>query len=165
VEEVKRVLAICGIESSCAEFAHSAATVARLMGSELVLLTVIYNPFGLKGLSLPRPSLQKDYERLLEKIKNDMQEIVRTESLLQNIFVKEIIREGKPVDEILTVIREENVGLMFLPAHQQTWLESILAGGYNKTLLRKMPCSILFLKKEPKAIEEEEEEAEEKEEE
>lgn len=29
---------------------------------------------------------------------------------------------------------------------------------FNKTLLRKMPCSVLFLKSEPRAVPEEEEE-------
>ncbi len=157
MQNIKRVLVICGIETSCSGLAHDAATLAAQMGAELFLVTIIYNPFGLKGLSLPMPSLEEDYRKLIEKIRKEMQEIIIREKH-QGVAIQEQIREGEPVHEILTAIRERNIDLLVLPAHQESWLEYFLFGGENKALFKKMPCSILFVKSEPKALPEEEEE-------
>jgi nucleotide-binding universal stress UspA family protein len=159
MNDVNRVLVVCEITSNCGEIAHHAALLARAMRAQLFLLTVIYNPFGVMGLSFPRPSLQEDYRKLLENIRSELRNIAGLESL-QGIAVQELIREGKPLNEIVTVVREKKIDLLVLPAQAQTWLEHALSGGTNKVLLRKMPCSILYVKSEPKAIAEQEEEGE-----
>lgn len=158
--ELKRMLAICDIESGCGEFVRSAAATASRMQTELLVLTVIYDPFGIKGLSFPRPSLSMDYRKLIEKIRSDLREIA-IDVRQQGVSIQTMIREGKPLKEILAVIRSEQIDLLVLPAHSETRLEHLLFGRKNKTLLRQMPCSILFLKREPEAVEEEEEEGEE----
>lgn len=160
METVRRVLVICGITGDCSDIVHYAAVAARNMRAELFILSVIYDPFGVKGMSLPRPSLQKDFDALVHNIRNNMQEIVNREKQ-RGIAIQAIIREGKPEKVITGLIREKYIDLLVLPAHRQTRLEHILSGGYNKTLLRKMPCSVLFFKSEPKAVEEEEEQEEE----
>ncbi len=160
MKDIKRILAICGTVSDCGETVHYAATLARDTRAELVVLTVVYNPFGVKGLSLPRPSLEKDYQQLLRKIKSDMQVIINRETQ-QGIAIEHMVREGKPVNDILEVIREKEIDLMVLPAHEEARLEHFLFGGKNKELLRKIPCSILFIKSEPIAVEDEEEKEEE----
>lgn len=157
---ISRILVICSIMGDCTEIARYAAALARSMRAELFILTVIYNPFGLKGLSLPRPSLEKDFRALLEKIRDDVQTIMNRERQ-RGISIQDTIREGKPEKVIQDFVREKQIDLIVLPAHRQTRLEHFLFGGYNKTLLREMPCSVLFFKKEPSAIEEEEEEQEE----
>lgn len=162
MKNVKKVLVPCGTVTSCSELVDYAATLCRDITAELFILTIIYDPFGVKGLSFPRPSLEDDYRKLREKTRNDLREIVNREKR-QGLAVQGLIREGKPVNEILTVIREREIDLLVLPAHKQSRLESVLSGGDNKTLLRKMPCSVLFIKSEPEAVEEEEEEGEEKE--
>lgn len=90
MQDIKRVLVICGVETSCSGLAHYAATLARQMGAELFLVTIIYNPFGLKGLSLPRPSLEEDYRKLIEKVRNDLQEIVSREKQ-QGVVRKSVV--------------------------------------------------------------------------
>lgn len=160
VEQVKRILAVCGLTEDCPGIARYAASFAASMKAELFILTVIYNPFGVKGLSFPRPSLQEDLNALVNKIRSDVQAIIDREKR-QGIRIRHMIREGKPAKLIARFVAEKQVDLLVLPAHSKTGLEYLLTGGLNKTLLRKMPCSILFFKKEPLAIEEEEEQQEE----
>ncbi len=152
---IKRVLVVCSIMVDCTEIAHFAASLARGMGSELFMLTVIYNPFGVKGLSLPMPSLQKDFDALLEKINKDAQTIINREKL-QGIRVHHMVREGKPEKEVVAAVDEQQIDLLVLPAYHQTRLEYFLFSGFNKALLRRMPCSVLFYKREPIAVEEDE---------
>jgi nucleotide-binding universal stress UspA family protein len=159
MKDVKRILVICGMVSHCGDLVHYGATLARQARAELFVMNVIYNPFGIKGWNLPLPSLAEDYRKLLEKTRKDMHEIVSQE-IQQGIAVKELIREGKPTDEILKVVNEETIDLLVLPAHEETRMEHFLFGRHNEDLLRKMPCSILFVKTEPKPVVEEEEQGE-----
>jgi nucleotide-binding universal stress UspA family protein len=160
MEDIERVMVVCGITGDCSDIVHYAAAVARSRRAELIILTVIYNPFGVKGLSFPRPSLARDYQELVKKVRNDAQAIINREKQ-QGVPIRHMLVEGKPQNKITALIREKEIDLLVLPAYRQTRLEHLLFGGYNKILLRKMPCSVLFFKSEPSAIEEEEEEQEE----
>ncbi len=163
MKNVKKILVICRMVTHCGEVVHYGAILARQFKAEIIVMNVIHDPFGTKGWNLPLPSLAEDYRKLLEKTRQDMHEIVAQEKE-QGTAIRELVLEGKPVDEILRVIKEQNIDLMVLPAHEETRLEHFLFGRDNEELMRKMPCSILFVKSEPKpVIEEVRQEGEEKE--
>jgi nucleotide-binding universal stress UspA family protein len=162
MNEIRRIMVICDIVSDCGEIVRAAAGVARPVMAELYVLAVIYNPFGIIGLSFPRPSLWRDYQALIDKTRKDLEQLISLEKRT-GIAVYGLIREGKPPDEIAAAIREKHIDLLIVSAYTQTRLESLLAGRFNKTLLRNMPCSVLFLKKEPRSVPDEEEESNEEE--
>ena len=152
---IKKILVICRMVTHCGEVIHYGAILARQFRAEIFVMNVIHDPFGIKGWNLPLPSLAEDYRKLLEKTRRDMHEIVAQEKE-QGTDIRELVLEGKPVDEILKVIKEQNIDLMVLPAHEETRLEHFLFGRDNEELMRKMPCSILFIKSEPEPVIEEE---------
>ena len=152
---IKKILVICRMVTHCGEVVHYGALLARQFRAEIFAMNVIHDPFGIEGWNLPLPSLAEDYRKLLEKTRRDMHEIVSQEKQ-QGTAIRELVLEGKPVDEILKVIKEQNIDLMILPAHEETRLEHFLFGRENEELLRKMPCSILFVKSEPQPFIEEE---------
>ena len=59
---------------------------------------------------------------------------------------------GEPTKEIIKVVEEENIDLLVLLAHEEWHLEHFLFGRTNRELARKMPCSILLVKKEPESV-------------
>jgi universal stress protein A len=63
-----------------------------------------------------------------------------------------LIRDGDASKEILRVVEEEKIDLVILLAHEEGRLEHMLFGRTNEELLRKIPCSILFVKKEPERL-------------
>lgn len=161
MKKIKKILVICRIVSYCGEIVHYGVMLARQFSAELFVMNVIYNPFGIKGWNLPLPSLAEDYRKLIEKTSKDLHDIVTLEKQ-QGMAIRELILEGKPLDVILKVIREEEIDLLVLPAHEETRLEHFFFGRDNDDLIRKMPCSILLVKSEPERIvEKEEQEAEE----
>jgi nucleotide-binding universal stress UspA family protein len=163
MKEIRRILAICRMVTHCSEVVHYGALLARQFSAELFVMNVIYDPFGIKGWNLPLPSLEADYRKLLEKTRKDLHDIIARENQ-QGMAIHELVREGKPADEIRKVITEEKIDLLVLAAHEESRLEHVLFGRDNEELIRKMPCSILFVKSEPGAvIEEEEQEVEERE--
>lgn len=159
MESIRRILVVCSVTASCGTLVHEAAALARSKRARLVIVTVLDNPFGVRGLSFPRPSLKADLENLIERNRRELQELVSREQLAMPIEVQ--LREGKPLEEILNVVREENIDLLVLPAHYESRLEHFLFGGKNKALLRMMPCSLLYIKSEPLAVVEDLDEEEE----
>jgi nucleotide-binding universal stress UspA family protein len=150
MESIRRILVVCNVTEACQTLIHEAAALARSKRARLVILTVIDNPFGVRGLAFPRPSLQEDLRKLVAKNRRELQDIISRER--QGITVQELLREGRTLDRILEAVREENIDLLILPAHYESRLEHLLFGGKNKALLRMMPCSLLYIKSEPLAV-------------
>jgi nucleotide-binding universal stress UspA family protein len=99
--------------------------------------------------------MEEEYYKLLEETKKDLDEIIAEEQK-NGLLIRGVVREGPPTDEILKVIKEENIDLLIMHAHEETRmerlelrLENFLFGASKQELILKMPCSILLLKQEP----------------
>ncbi len=149
MEEVfNRILVVSWMTSESQKAIHHGISLARKYGAQLSIIHVISNPFGLKGWNLPVISLKKDYDKLLEDTKADLDRLIRAEKA-KGMEIRELIKEGHPVTEILKTIKEEEIDLMIMPAHEEWRIEHFLVGRTNDELLRHMPCSILLVKQEP----------------
>jgi universal stress protein A len=155
MSEIKRILAMCGMSTSCQEIVDCGISLARKYKAELYFIHIIHNPFGLEGWNLPMFSMEEEYYKLLEETKNDLDEIIAQEQK-NGLLIRGLVREGPPTDEILKVIKEENIDLLIMHTHEETRmerlelrLENFLFGASKLELVRKMPCSILLLKQVP----------------
>lgn len=63
--------------------------------------------------------------------------------------IQELTSERDSVENIMTVLHEEEIDLLLMSAHEEGRIEHALFGGKNDALLRMMPCSILLVKSEP----------------
>ncbi len=146
--EVRKILVVCGMARFCSKIVHYGVSLSQHYGAELLVMNVIHDPFGTQGWALPLPNLEKDYRNLHDKISKELSLIVQREKK-EGTVIREIVREGKPVEEIIRLIREENVDLLILPAHEETRIERFFFGNDNEELIRRMPCSILLVKRGP----------------
>jgi universal stress protein A len=112
---------------------------------------VIHNPFGLEGWNLPTVSLEEEYRNIIKDAKADLDRIIAQEKA-RGLPIKELIREGEPTEEIVRTVREEKIDLLIMLAHEESRLEHFLFGRSNEDLVRRMPCSILLVKKEPEPV-------------
>jgi universal stress protein A len=151
MEEIKRILVISRMTKYCQEAVRQGVSLARKYDGELFLLHVVHNPFGIEGWNLPLPSLEKDYQKLLDEAKTDLDKLVASEKD-KGLKVTELIREGDPTKMILAAVKEFNIDLMILLSHEEGRLEHFLFGRSNEDLIRRMPCSVLLVKKEPEAV-------------
>jgi nucleotide-binding universal stress UspA family protein len=157
MREIKRILAVCGVTTCCQEIVDVGISLARNFKAELYFIHIIHNPFGLEGYNLPMFSLEEDYYKILEESKEDLEKIVTTEQK-SGLNIHGLVREGPPTEEILKTIKEENIDLLIIQAHEEvlmerleTRLENFLFGASKKQIIRKMPCSILIVKQEPES--------------
>ncbi len=155
--EFKRILAMCGITTCCQEVVDYSISIARSNKAELLFIHIIHNPFGLEGWNLPMMSLDDDYYNLLAETRENLNKIVEQEKK-NGLMIRGLIREGRPTEEILKTIKEEKVDLLIMHAHEETRmerlesrLENFLFGASKEEIIRKMPCSILLLKRGPES--------------
>lgn len=149
MEDVKRVLVVSRMTKYCRKAVRYGAALSKECNAELYVIHVIHNPFGYEGWNLPIASLEKDYSNIQEKAKAELHEIIEKERA-DGLPVKELLKTGEPTKEILKVVQDENIDLMIMLAHEEGRLEHFLFGRSNEELIRKIPCSILLVKKEPR---------------
>ena len=150
MEDVKRILVVSRMTKYCAKAVRYGVSLAKKYGAELTVVHVVHDPFGIEGWNLPLPNLEKDYQNLLKKSRQQLDDIIANENK-SGMHIDVLIREGDPTSEILAVIKEKKIDLVIMLAHEEGRLEHFLFGRSNEELIRKMPCSILFVKKEPQA--------------
>ncbi len=150
MEDIKRILVICRMPEFCRKAVHHGVLLSRMYGAELYIIHVIYDPFirGDWNLPLPLGAVEDEYAKLQKEARKKLDAII-TEEKKKGISIKELIREGKPAEEILKVVEEEKIDLLVMLAHEESRLEHFLFGRSNDELIRKLPCSMLIVKKEP----------------
>jgi len=149
--DFNNILVVSRMTRYCAKAVHYGVSMAKKHEAKLSVIHVIHDPFSIDGWNLPLPSLQGDYRDLLQKSRKDLDDIIAKENN-KGMPIDVLIREGEPTTEILNVVKENNIDLLILLAHEQGRLEHFLFGRSNNDLIRRMPCSILLVKKEPAAI-------------
>ena len=148
MEDIKRILVVSRMTKHCREAVHLGISLARKYDAELSILHVVHNPFGLEGWNVPLVSLEKEYQKIFEDAKADLDRVIREEKA-KGFPIRELIKKGEPTEEILQTVKDEKIDLMILLAHEEWRIEHFLFGRSNEELVRMMPCSILFVKKEP----------------
>ena len=148
MNEYKRILVVSRMIQSCRKAIQIGVSLAKRYNAELYVIHSIYNPFGLKGWSLGTLSIEKEYQKLLVDTKRQLSALVEAEKT-KGMSIQELVREGEPTEEILKTIEQENIDLLVMLAHQEGRLEDLFFNHSNHELIRKMPCSIIMVKKEP----------------
>jgi nucleotide-binding universal stress UspA family protein len=96
----------------------------------------------------PHADLGKDYQNLLKKTRQQLDDIIASENK-SGMHIEVLIREGEPTAEVLALVRGKKIDLLIMLAHEEGRMEHFLFGRSNEALIRKMPCSVLLVKKEP----------------
>ena len=145
--EYKRILVVSRMIQSSRKAIQVGVSIAQKFGAELYVIHSIYNPFGLRGWSMGHLSLEKEYDDLLQETRRKLSELIESEKT-KGMSITELIREGEPTAEVLKTIEAEKIDLLVLLAHKEGRLEDLLFDHSNDELIRKMPCSIMLVKKE-----------------
>ena len=153
MHDIKRILVVSRMTKQCQKAVHYGASLSEKFGAELYVIHVIHHAFGfdLEGWNLPIPSLEEEYKKILQEAKQDIDAMVSKEKK-RGLSVKEMIKEGEPTKEILKVVNEEKIDLIIMLAHEEGRIEHFLFGRSNEEIVRKMPCSVFLVKKEPEPV-------------
>ena len=148
MQDFKRILVVSRDTKDCRKAVHYGVSLSRKYGAELYVVHVVHDPFSLEGWNLPILSLDEEYKRHLRETREELAATIAVEKK-KGMKVKELVKEGHPATEIFQVVTDEKIDLIILLAHEEGRLEHFLFGRSNDEIIRKMPCSILMVKKEP----------------
>ena len=154
MEKIERILVVSRMSQYCREAVQVGISLARKYGSELQLLHLISNPVNMEALNAPLPfpdGRHRSYASIQEEAKEELDKILRAE-IDSGLPVRITIRDGKPVDEVERIVKQEKIDLIVLLAHQEGRLEHLLFDQDNADIIRRIPCSILLVKREPEPV-------------
>lgn len=151
MEKIKHILVVSRMVKYDAKAIHYGASLAQKYEAQLTVIHVIHDPFGIEGWNLPMPNLEKDYQNLLKKTRKEL-DLITEQERARGVAIDVMLKEGDPTKEILNTIKEKQIDLLVMLAHEEGHLEHFLFGRSNHELLLKMPCSILLVKKEPQPV-------------
>jgi nucleotide-binding universal stress UspA family protein len=123
---------------------HYGISIAKQFGASLFVIHVVHNPYGLEGWNLP--PFPRNFGILHEKSKEAIDTAINAERT-KGMNIEEIIREGEPTVVVLDVVKEWHIDLLLMLAHEEGHLEHFLFGRSNEELVRRMPCSSSWRRK------------------
>jgi nucleotide-binding universal stress UspA family protein len=147
MDDLKRVLVMMTPTRDCIDVVQDAIQLAGRFRATLYVLDVVHNPFAYTGWNLPMPSLEQEYQRFLQQVRDRLQAMVAQEKG-RGFLVESLVREGEPAEQILKVIEEEHIDLLILPSHAENRIEHYFSGRVAEKVIRKMPCSVLLVRQE-----------------
>jgi nucleotide-binding universal stress UspA family protein len=150
MEDVKRILVISRSTKDCKKAVHYGISLARTCGAQLSILHTMYDPFFLKGGSLPLPlvrALGEEYQAMVHEAKSDLDTMIQKERA-GGMAIKEMVKDAEPVHEIVKIVEAEKIDLLIMAAHDETRIEHIVYGRINHEIVRRLPCSVFLVKGE-----------------
>ena len=142
----ENILVVSRSTKYCRKAVETGISLAHQYGAHLYLLHVIHDPFNLDGWNLPVPSFHDEYEKMVADARKGLDRMVKVEKD-KGLPVKVFVKDGEPAEEIKKVVEEEKIDLIVMLAHEEGRLEHFLFGRTNDAILRKLPASILLVKK------------------
>jgi nucleotide-binding universal stress UspA family protein len=154
MEKIKHILVVSRLSQYCREAVGIGISLARKYDSQLSVLHLVSNPVSMEALNAPLPfpdGKHKSYASIQEEVREELDKILK-EEISAGLPIKILIKEGRPIDEIVQTVKEEGIDLLVLLAHEEGRLEHLLFGRDNDAVIRRMPCTILLVKREPEAV-------------
>jgi len=154
MEDIKRILVVTRTTKYCRKAVHYGILMAKKHEADLYVIHAIHNPFGLEGWNVPLPShtvLEEEYRNMQEEAKADLDKMIDAEKA-RGMAIEVLISTGEDTNKaVFRIVEEKKIDLLIMRAHTEWRLEHFLFGRSNEEIIRKIPCSIMLVKDEPKA--------------
>ncbi|GFO59975.1 hypothetical protein GMST_23000 [Geomonas silvestris] len=151
MEQIKHILVVSRLSQYCRDAVGIGISLAKKYGSQITVLHLVSNPVTMEALNAPLPfpdSRHKTYASVQDEAREELDQLLKRE-MNAGLPLKVLVKDGRPIDEIVKVVNDEKIDLMVLLAHEEGRLEHLLFGRDNDAVIRRMPCSILLVKREP----------------
>ncbi len=148
MQTFSNILVVSRSTRHCLKAVQTGISLARKYGAKLYILHVIHDPFSLDGWNLPTPTFADEYRKMIEDAKKELDRMVKAEKA-EGLTVTEWVKEGKPLDEVRQIVESEHIDLIIMLAHREGRLEHFLFGKTNDAIIRKLPATLMLVKKEP----------------
>jgi nucleotide-binding universal stress UspA family protein len=143
----RNIMVVSRSTRQCRKSVETGISLAKAFGASLTVLHVIHDPFSLEGWNLPVPSLEAEYRKMVDDIRQQIHRRVAAAKEI-GLEVNEQIREGVPHKEILQAVEQEKIDLVLMTAHDEGRLEHIMFGRTTDEIVRRLPADLLLVKED-----------------
>jgi nucleotide-binding universal stress UspA family protein len=154
MDNIKHILVVSRSTKHCKKAIDYGISLAKQHGAKLYVLHVFDDPFGLEAWSLPVVSLkeiQEEYKKMQDRARSDLNRIIKAEKEI-SISIEVSITDGDVDEKILHFVKDKDIDLLIMLAHEEGHLEHLLFGRSIDRIIRKLLCSVMLVKKEPEPI-------------
>jgi universal stress protein A len=152
MDDVKRILVVSRLTKECAKAVHYGVSLSKKYAADLSIVHVIHDPLLGGGWNLPIPAIEEAFKESRDEAKKALDRIIGLERE-KGMTITELIRDGEPSRAVLDLVEEKKIDLIVMVSHEEGRLEHFLFGRSNERIVRRLPCSILLVKKEPEPVE------------
>ncbi|AXV37188.1 MAG: universal stress protein UspA [Methanobacterium sp. BRmetb2] len=130
--------------------AEHAIWIASKSGAEVIVLTVLETS-SLAGLPAEdlivkiKEMLKEEGKRSLEKISDILSEEESHKEFNKEVKITLKTKEGAPADEIINMIKEEDVDLVIMGTSGKHGLDRFLLGSVAEKVVRSSPCPVMVV--------------------
>lgn len=154
MEDIKKILVVNRMSQYCHEAVQAGISLAKKFGASLEVLHLVSNPVDQEALNAPLPypdERYKSYLSIQQEARERLDKLLRRE-MESGFLVKIIVKEGEPAEEVVNVVKEEKIDLIVMLAQEEGRLEHILFGRDTDAIIRRIPCNMLLVKREPESV-------------
>ena len=154
MDDVKSILVVSRSTKHCKKAVDYGISLAKQSGATLYVLHVFDDPFGLQAWSLPVVSLkeiQEEYKKMQERARSDLDRLIEAAEN-KGISIEVSFTDGDVDEKILQFVKDKDIDLLIMLAHKEGHLEHLLFGRSIDRIIRKLPCSVMLVKKEPEPM-------------
>lgn len=146
MENIHKILVAVGFSEYCPRTFEMAVSLARKYDSTLVAVHVI-NVRAVEAVSsvesMGYPVSSVDYIKSVEQERlEELKRYVRDTGCSEK-RVKIVLRVGNPFDQIMKVIREEQVDLVVMGTQGRSNLPNVLVGSVAEKIFRHSPVTVV----------------------
>lgn len=155
MKDINRILVLSRMNQDSRKAIKLCVSLARKLEAKLVALHLVSNTAEMMMVNSPDMfplNALNNYMVLQQSARENVDKVIKEEMQL-GFPIKELIVEGDPLEEVVKAVKEENIDLLVMNAHEEGRIEHALFGGENDAIIRRMPCSILLVKEEPEPVE------------
>jgi nucleotide-binding universal stress UspA family protein len=93
--------------------------------------------------------IQEEYKKMQDRARSDLNRFIEAEKNT-GISIEVSLTDGDVDEKILHFVKDKNVDLLIMLAHKEGHLEHLLFGRSIERIIRKLPCSVMLVKQEPR---------------
>lgn len=141
---IKKILFPLDLTQNSSKILDYVLSVSEKYNSVVYLLHVVQDLNKWGKLYVPHPSMDKLQKEANEAAKNAMDTVC--ENQLQNCpHFKKLVVSGDAADEILKVIKSEDIDLLIMGTHGRKGLEHVIFGSVAEKVVKRSPVPVLSI--------------------
>jgi nucleotide-binding universal stress UspA family protein len=142
--EIKKILFPLDLTENSSKILPYVLSISDKYNSLIYLLHVVQDLNKWGKLYVPHPSMDKFQKEAIKGAKKAMDTVCENQLQSCPNFQKRVVA-GDTVDEILKVIKSEDIDLLIMGTHGRKGLEYTIFGSVAEKVVRKSPAPVLLI--------------------